>query len=62
MSTKKTPYHEKVEQGTRMYGPSRTAPAYPNNLSADQIREKYGDCTPVIGYDESGKPIRRSQT
>ncbi len=62
MSTKTTPYHEKVQQGERMYGPSRTAPAYPHNLNAEQIREKFGDSTPVIGYDDSGKPIRRSQT
>ncbi len=62
MSTKTTPYHEKVEQGRRMYGPSPKVPAYPHNLNAEQIREKYGDSTPVIAHDGGGNPIRRSQT
>lgn len=62
MSTKTTSYGEKVKQGNRMYGPAPKVPPYPYCLNAEQIREKYGDSTPVIAHDGRGNPIRRSQT
>lgn len=66
MSTKTTPYHEKVQQGNRMYGPCPKIPEYPYHLDAEQIRNKYGDSTPYVtaGVDEFGEPIkkRRSMT
>lgn len=61
MSTNTTRYAEKKRRADRMYAPMPVPPdlGYPN---AEAIRRRYGDASPVVGRDDQGHPVRRSQT